>query len=190
MISSLPKKTPSSNSPKLSVGSLPPQEVSTYSPHNLPQSQLPGRYPKTASHLGPSARRRDALAWPDSDRCGGSRPFAIVSTLSSGSRPSSLRTRSVNEVVSRGKAVATAVSWAIKICENSPDAVQATKHGLILGLLRGGVEEAFASHVWGEASKKVWAGENVKVGCIRNDMVLEYSPHLKEGLRAFVEVKI
>jgi len=80
------------------------------------------------------------------------------------------RLRFVNEVVPRGKAVKTAISWALKICENSPDAVQATKHGLMLGLLRGGVEDAFTSHVWSEASRRVWAGENVK-----------------EGLRAFVE---
>jgi enoyl-CoA hydratase/carnithine racemase len=84
-----------------------------------------------------------------------------------------LKTRSVNEVVPRGKAVNTAISWALKICENSPDAVQATKHGLMLGLLRGGVEEAFTSHVWSEASKKVWAGENIKVSCIRDDLVPE-----------------
>lgn len=80
------------------------------------------------------------------------------------------RFRFVNEVVPRGKAVETAITWASRICENSPDAVQATKHGLMLGLLRGGVEEAFVSHVWSDASKKVWIGKNVK-----------------EGLRAFVE---
>jgi len=80
------------------------------------------------------------------------------------------RFRFVNEVVPRGKAVETAVSWAMRICENSPDAVQATKHGLVLGLLRGGVEEAFTSHAWSEASKKAWGGENIN-----------------EGLRSFVE---
>jgi len=80
------------------------------------------------------------------------------------------RFRFVNKVVPRGKAVETAVSWALEICENSPDAVQATKHGLMLGLLRGGVDEAFTSHAWGEPSKKTWVGRNVK-----------------EGLRAFVE---
>lgn len=85
--------------------------------------------------------------------------------------PTSQRTSSVNEVVPRGKAVETAISWALKICENSPDAVQATKHGLMLGLLRGGVEEAFSSHVWGEASKKVWAGKNINVCCIHNDAI-------------------
>jgi enoyl-CoA hydratase/carnithine racemase len=78
---------------------------------------------------------------------------------------------SVNEVVPRGKAVETAVSWAIRICENSPDAVQATKHGLVLGLLRGGVEEAFTSHAWSEASKKAWGGENINVGCLYNDHI-------------------
>lgn len=92
-------------------------------------------------------------------------------------RPSCLRTPSVNEVVPRGQAVKTAISWALKICENSPDAVQATKHGLMLGLLRGGVEEAIASHVWSEASRKVWAGENIKVGCIHNGLETEYLPH-------------
>lgn len=80
------------------------------------------------------------------------------------------RFRFVNDVVPRGKAVETAIVWAQKICENSPDAVQATKHGLMLGLLRGGIEEAFSSHVWSEASKKVWTGENIQ-----------------EGLRAFSE---
>jgi enoyl-CoA hydratase/carnithine racemase len=78
----------------------------------------------------------------------------------------SLTIRSVNEVVPRGKVVETAIAWALKICENSPDAVQASKHGLILGLLRGGVDEAFSSHTWSEAAKKAWVGENVKVGCI------------------------
>ncbi|KAF9786720.1 ClpP/crotonase-like domain-containing protein [Thelephora terrestris] len=80
------------------------------------------------------------------------------------------RFRFVNEVVPHGKSVETAIAWAMKICENSPDAVQATKHGLMLALLRGGVEEAFTSHTWSEASKKVWVGEN-----------------MKEGLRAFFE---
>ena len=70
----------------------------------------------------------------------------------------------MNEVVPRGKAVETAIAWALKICENSPDAVQATKHGLILSLLRGGVDEAFVSHAWSEATKKAWVGENLKVG--------------------------
>lgn len=80
------------------------------------------------------------------------------------------RFRFVNEVVPRGKAIEAAIAWALKICENSPDAVQATKNGLILGLLRGNIEEAYASHAWGEASKKTWVGENIK-----------------EGLRAFSE---
>jgi len=83
----------------------------------------------------------------------------------------SLIIRSVNEVVPGGKAVETAISWALKICENSPDAVQATKHGLILGLLRGGIDEAFSSHTWSEASKRVWTGENINVGRIHNDHV-------------------
>jgi len=80
------------------------------------------------------------------------------------------RFRFVNEVVPRGKGIDTAIAWAVKICENSPDAVQATKHGLMLGLLRGGVDEAFVSHTWSEATKKVFVGENIK-----------------EGLRAFAE---
>lgn len=103
--------------------------------------------------------------------------------------PLSLRIFSVNEVVPRGKAIETAISWALKICENSPDAVQATKHGLVLGLLRGGIEEAFTSHVWSEPSKRVWAGENIKVGNICDDEVPEYLHHIQEGLRAFVEVR-
>ena len=82
-----------------------------------------------------------------------------------------LITHSVNEVVPRGKVVEAAISWALKICENSPDAVQATKHGLMLGLLRGGVDEAFSSHTWSDASRKTWAGENMKVGCIHGDRI-------------------
>jgi len=80
------------------------------------------------------------------------------------------RFRFVNEVVPRGRAVETAIAWALRICENSPDAVQATKHGLMLGLLRGGIDDAFTSHAWGDASKKAWLGDNIK-----------------EGLSAFVE---
>ena len=71
-------------------------------------------------------------------------------------------------MVPRGKVVETAIAWALKICENSPDAVQATKHGLVLGLLRGGVDEAFASLAWSEAGKKAWTGENIKVGYVYN----------------------
>lgn len=98
----------------------------------------------------------------------------------------------MNEVVPRGKAVETAISWAERICENSPDAVQATKHGLVLGLLRGGIEEAFASHVWSEASKKLWVGENIDVSCTFDvDGVTPRSlSHAQEGLRAFVEVRV
>ena len=96
---------------------------------------------------------------------------------------------SVNEVVPRGKAVETAISWATKICKNSPDSVQATKHGMVLALLRGSVEEAFTSHTWSEASKKVWAGQNITVGCFYNDHIHECSPHAQEGLRSFVEVR-
>jgi len=104
---------------------------------------------------------------------------------------SSLNTYSVNEVVPRGKAIEAAITWALKICENSPDAVQATKHGLMLGLLRGNIEEAFASHAWGEASKKAWVGENIKVGrgCIQNDLIPGSLLHAQEGLRAFSEVR-
>jgi hypothetical protein len=97
---------------------------------------------------------------------------------------------SVNEVVPRGKAVETAITWARRICENSPEAVQATKHGLMLSLLRGGVEDAFASHVWSEASKKVWAGENIKVSRVYNDPIPRCLSHPQEGLRAFVEVRV
>jgi 1,4-dihydroxy-2-naphthoyl-CoA synthase len=101
----------------------------------------------------------------------------------------SLTIRSVNEVVPRGKAVKTAIAWAVKICENSPDAVQAAKHGLMLGLLRGGVDEAFVSHTWSEASKKAWTGENIKVYQIHRGLVQVCLPHAQEGLRAFSEVR-
>jgi len=95
----------------------------------------------------------------------------------------------VNEVVPRGKAVKTAIAWALKICENSPDAVQATKHGLILGLLRGSVNEAFTSHGWSEAAKRAWDGENIKVGCIHDCPIPGCLPQAQEGLSAFAEVR-
>lgn len=43
-------------------------------------SYICGRYSKATSRLRLPACRRDAPAWPECDRCGGSRPFPIVST--------------------------------------------------------------------------------------------------------------
>lgn len=59
----------------------------------------------------------------------------------------------------------------------------------MLGLLRGGIEEAFVSHAWSEAGKKVWVGENIKVGWIYNSLAPWCLPHAQEGLRSFIEVR-
>lgn len=95
----------------------------------------------------------------------------------------------MNEVVPRGKAIETAIAWALRICENSPDAVQATKHGLTLGLLRGSVNEAFTSHTWSEATKKTWAGKNIQASRVYNGLIPRCLSRGQEGLRAFVEVR-
>lgn len=51
--------------------------------------------------------------------------------------------------------------------ENSPDAVQATKRGLINSLQHGGVEEAYLAAAWSPETKQAYAGENIKVRCFQ-----------------------
>ncbi len=65
--------------------------------------------------------------------------------------------------------VAEALKLAQQIAANSPDAVQATKHALILSQSLGHTE-VVSSHVWSRHCGRVYNGENIK-----------------EGLKAFVE---
>lgn len=62
---------------------------------------------------------------------------------------------SVNEVVPSSRLLETAIKYAQAINENSPDAVQSTKRGLITSLQHGSVEEAFITHAWSQETKKV-----------------------------------
>lgn len=80
------------------------------------------------------------------------------------------RFRFVNEVVPLSSLLDTAISYAKRIIENSPDAVQSTKHALVSSLQEGGVDEAFIKHAWSSESKRVYLGTNIK-----------------EGLKAFTE---
>lgn len=69
-----------------------------------------------------------------------------------------------------GWVVEKAVEWAGVVAENSPDAVVVSKEGVEGGWEAGGVEEATARLVTGEAFGKMDGGEN-----------------MREGLRAFGE---
>jgi len=74
------------------------------------------------------------------------------------------RFRFVNETVPLSSLLDTALSYAQRIVENSPDAVQSTKRGLIASLQHGSVEEAFLAHAWSPESKQAYLGENIKEG--------------------------
>ncbi|TDL26351.1 ClpP crotonase [Rickenella mellea] len=76
----------------------------------------------------------------------------------------------VNLVVPKAEVLTQALKWANTICQNSPDAVQSTKRGLILTRQLGGVEQATVAHAWSSESKRAYKGTNIK-----------------EGLKAFAE---
>ncbi|KAL1716393.1 ClpP/crotonase-like domain-containing protein [Schizophyllum commune] len=75
----------------------------------------------------------------------------------------------VNEVVPASEVVSTAVQLAKELTQNSPDAVQSTKRGLLMAQNLG-AEEAYNQHVWAPETTRVFKDENIK-----------------EGLRAFAE---
>ena len=78
---------------------------------------------------------------------------------------------SVNIVIPSSKSVvAEAIKLAQEITANSPDAIQATKHGLLLAQNLGPIE-AVQAHVWSRHSERLYEGRNIK-----------------EGLQAFVAV--
>jgi len=76
----------------------------------------------------------------------------------------------VNLVVPRAEVVPCAIEWAKLIASNSPDAVQATKRGILMTAQHPSMESATIASAWSPESKKVYTGSNIK-----------------EGLRAFVE---
>lgn len=75
----------------------------------------------------------------------------------------------VNAVVPAPQLLPTALELAKDIVANSPDAVQCTKHGLLLAQ-QSNHSDSFMTHIWSNFSKRVYRGENIK-----------------EGLRAFAE---
>jgi enoyl-CoA hydratase/carnithine racemase len=70
---------------------------------------------------------------------------------------------SVNDAVPLPSLLETAISYAGRIVENSPEAVQSTKRALVTSLHEGGVEEAFLKHAWSLENKQAMFGKNIKV---------------------------
>ncbi|KAJ3502146.1 hypothetical protein NLJ89_g9018 [Agrocybe chaxingu] len=75
----------------------------------------------------------------------------------------------VNTLVPASSVLSAAIALAQQITANSPDAVQSTKHALILSQ-RLGHSETLYQHVQSPESKQVYKGQNIK-----------------EGLKAFAE---
>jgi hypothetical protein len=59
--------------------------------------------------------------------------------------------------------MSVALTWAQEITENSPDAVQSSKKGLMVAEEHTGIEEAFKKHINTEESKRVYSGYNIRV---------------------------
>lgn len=75
---------------------------------------------------------------------------------------------SVNHVVPPGQVLNVAIEWARRITENSPDAVASTKRAILFGKQYAGIEPSTIAHAWSIESKRVYEGENIKVGfCIK-----------------------
>ena len=70
---------------------------------------------------------------------------------------------SVNLVVPRNQLLPTAIEWARRITQNSPDAVQSTKRALIEAAKHGNVEQATLAHIWSPENGRSYQGENMKV---------------------------
>lgn len=70
----------------------------------------------------------------------------------------------VNTVVPKAQLLQTAIEWAGRITQNSPDAVQCTKRGLIEAGKHGDVEQATLAHMQSPESTRTYHGENIKEG--------------------------
>jgi len=71
----------------------------------------------------------------------------------------------VNIVIPNSKSVvAEAIKLAEEITANSPDAVQAAKHGLLLSQNLYPMEEVVLAHVWSRHSERLYEGRNIKEG--------------------------
>ena len=71
---------------------------------------------------------------------------------------------SVNTVVPKSQLLQTAIEWAVRITQNSPDAVQGTKRALIEAARHGDVEQATLASIRSPESVRTYQGENIKVG--------------------------
>jgi 1,4-dihydroxy-2-naphthoyl-CoA synthase len=71
---------------------------------------------------------------------------------------------SVNMVVPKAQLLQTAIEWAFRITQNSPDAVQSTKRALIEAAKHGDVEQATLANIRSPESQRVYQGENIKEG--------------------------
>lgn len=76
---------------------------------------------------------------------------------------SPLMKSSVNTVVPKAQLLQTAIDWAVRITQNSPDAVQSTKRALIEAARHGDVEQATLANIRSPESIRVHQGENIKV---------------------------
>ncbi|KAH9176869.1 enoyl-CoA hydratase/carnithine racemase [Lactarius sanguifluus] len=70
----------------------------------------------------------------------------------------------VNTVVPKAQLLQTAIEWAGRITQNSPDAVQCTKRGLIEAGKHGDVEQATLAHMQSPESTRTYHGENIREG--------------------------
>lgn len=70
----------------------------------------------------------------------------------------------VNMVVPKAQLLQTAIEWAFRITQNSPDAVQSTKRALIEAAKHGDVEQATLANIRSPESQRVYQGENIKEG--------------------------
>ena len=90
----------------------------------------------------------------------------MLSCYAVGLTSAALRADSVNATVPKDKVLSTAIEWATRITQNSPDSVQSTKKGLILAASHGNVEEAVIAHTWSAENKRAVTGDNIKVTSI------------------------
>jgi 1,4-dihydroxy-2-naphthoyl-CoA synthase len=75
---------------------------------------------------------------------------------------------SVNTVVPKAQLLQTAIEWAFRITQNSPDAVQSTKRALVEAAKHGDVEQATLANIRSPESIRTYQGENIKVSRVFN----------------------
>ena len=69
---------------------------------------------------------------------------------------------SVNQVVPASEVISTAIAVANEINKNSPDAIQATKRGLLLSQ-ENGHSQMLLAHAFASECRGVYKGDNIKV---------------------------